>query len=208
MKFFAAHARVYLLELFAGARETLARGGLIDIEHRRDFSRGELTDDGEEQADAQGFAQTLQGALHCILFRQSVCQVRLYFSAIAWGLRGGGLFIDNIGGGTRSVRFLFHARERDETKEAAAAPLHTHRIQGNREQPGFGAKLRPTFGARGIYGFQRLVKGVLSEVLALLPITRQAVNRMENQFAVFLNEDFYRLRGRQGIHKLRLSYIL
>jgi hypothetical protein len=93
-------------------------------------------------------------------------------------------------------------RERNKAKETIPAALHQHGIQGNTQEPGLCVKMHTACGAGGIDGLQSLLERILSQVLALLPIAGQTIDCMENQLAVFLNECFDRLRGRQCVHNV------
>ena len=91
-------------------------------------------------------------------------------------------------------------RERDEAHEAAPPLLHAHRIDGNTQQPGFGVKVHATSSAGSIKRSQGLLKGILGEILALLPVPGQAIDGMEDQFAVCMDQDFDHLDSRQCFH--------
>ncbi len=66
-------------------------------------------------------------------------------------------------------------------------------------------KLLPAFGASRVDGLKSLLEGILSQILTLLPIAGHAIDCMEDQLTVFLNECFNRLRGRQCIHNYFLE---
>ena len=61
-------------------------------------------------------------------------------------------------------------------------------------------KLAATSGTSRVNRLQSLVKGILGQVLAFFPIACQAINRMEDQFAIFMNERFYCLSSRHRFH--------
>ena len=54
--------------------------------------------------------------------------------------------------------------------------------------------------ASSVDPFQGLVKGILCEILAFLPIACYGVDSMEDQFAIFRDKFFYFLASRHDIH--------
>src|SRR5437588_3043293 len=63
-------------------------------------------------------------------------------------------------------------------------------------------KMRATGHTRSINRSQGLEKSLLSEILALLPIAGQAVDCMEHQRAIFMNERLYCLSRGDHLHRL------
>src|SRR5690242_8964260 len=62
-------------------------------------------------------------------------------------------------------------------------------------------KMRAAGHTRSINSSQGLKKSLLSEILALLPVAGKAVDCMEHQGAVFMNERLYCLSSRYHLHR-------
>ncbi len=83
--------------------------------------------------------------------------------------------------------------------EAAPPESHARGIGSDLQQPGFGLEVRATGLPRRLNGFEGRQKSVLGEVLAFLPIAGQAIDYLEHQSAIVVNERLDRLGRRQGI---------
>src|SRR5947208_4738753 len=68
-------------------------------------------------------------------------------------------------------------------------------------------KMRATGHTRSINRSQGLEKSLLSEILALLPIAGQAVDCMEHQRAIFMNERLYCLSRGDHLHRLSSFHV-
>src|SRR6266567_6858319 len=74
--------------------------------------------------------------------------------------------------------------------KSTSAPKHPCRIHRHLQQPGFGLKLWPARCAGCINVAESQQKGFLSQILALLPVIGQAINDMENEFPILLDQLF------------------
>ena len=102
---------------------------------------------------------------------------------------------------------LLQIRERNEAKESLPTALHAHSIERNTQKPGFCMKVRTAGGVGRLNAFASLEKSILGKILAFLPIAGQAIDSMENQLIVFMNERLYRLVCRHSIHTTLFSFV-
>src|SRR5258708_9135323 len=79
--------------------------------------------------------------------------------------------------------------------------LHQHQIRGNQEERGFGMKVCATADTGRINRSQVLQKGLLSEILALVPVTSEPIDSLKHQGAIGMYERLDRLSRRDCLHR-------
>jgi hypothetical protein len=138
-----------------------------------------------------------------IPFRNNVCRILSHLGTVSSGLHGGKALTYEL------LLVLFRLlsvqrRERDNMDDAAPPALHSHSVDRNLQEPSFGVKVCAACPAGGINGTQGSQKGVLSEVLALVPFSSQAIDHLKHQSAIIGNECLDRLSRRYGIDMHRV----